>query len=656
MASCTTSQFGNSTCPQLRLTVTQTSSTSTTATLTWKLEYVAHGYAFFTSVYKAVKAVVGGTTVYNQTYNINGKSSTVTIASGTKTVNKGTSVQPIAFSCSIGFNASWSGVYKGTMSANGSISTAAKTSYKITYNANGGSGAPGQQTKWAGTNITLSSTKPTRTGYSFQGWATSSGGSVAYASGATYSANANVTLYAVWKANTYAVKYNANGGSGAPSQQTKTYGVTLTLSSTKPTRTNYNFKGWGTSSGSTTVAYAAGASYTKNAAITLYAIWELAYTKPRVTSLRADRCNSSGTLTEEGTYALVKFSWATDRTVSSVKVADTAVTASGTSGSVSKVVGGSYSTESSYSISVAVADSGGTTTVSVTLPPITFAIDFLKGGNGVAFGRPASLSGYVDNSWKTYFRDQVLLANNKSFWGETTDGTDLSLIYVNSSNNTIVGYGSYNSAVGSTNIYGNTISLTSKNGIVTTGATLYLTKTTDAAGTADNGPALIVGARTGTHIEMDGNEIMAKASGTTTTLHLNTNGSPVAINGRAYGTNEVLWSGTYYMTGGHTATLSKAISTQPHGIALIFSKYDPSTSTVYDSEMSAHFVPKRFVSDFAAKGCSFILTSPWASGIRYLYISDTQITGNDLNGQSSYTISGITYTNNRFVLRRVIGL
>ena len=73
---------------------------------------------------------------------------------------------------------------------------------------------------------------------------------------------------------TYTVSYNANGGSGAPSSQTKTWGTALTLSSTKPTRMGYAFKGWATSSSSTTVAYAAGASYTANAAATLYAVWE----------------------------------------------------------------------------------------------------------------------------------------------------------------------------------------------------------------------------------------------------------------------------------------------------------------------------------------------------------------------------------------------
>ena len=163
-----------------------------------------------------------------------------------------------------------------------SVSVPAWTSYTVKYNANGGSGAPSSQTKWKDQTLTLSTTKPTRTGYTFQGWATSASGGVVYKSGASYTANASVTLYAVWKAVTYAVKYNANGGSGAPSSQTKTYGVTLTLSSAIPTRTSvedngilteYTFKGWATSATSTSVAYKAGASYTANAAITLYAVW-----------------------------------------------------------------------------------------------------------------------------------------------------------------------------------------------------------------------------------------------------------------------------------------------------------------------------------------------------------------------------------------------
>ena len=121
-----------------------------------------------------------------------------------------------------------------------SVSVPAWTSYTIKYNANGGNGAPGNQTKWKDQTLTLSSTKPTRTGYSFVGWSIASASSTSggmYYPGGSYTANAAATLYAIWKANTYKVSYNANGGTGAPSAQTKTYGKTLTLSSTKPTRT-----------------------------------------------------------------------------------------------------------------------------------------------------------------------------------------------------------------------------------------------------------------------------------------------------------------------------------------------------------------------------------------------------------------------------------
>lgn len=299
-------------------------------------------------------------------------------------------------------------VVGGTMTVSTSYTIPALTSYKITFNANGGSGAPGQQTKYYGKTLTLSSTKPTRTGYTFQGWGTSATGSVVYASGGSYTANASDTLYAIWKANTYTVSYNANGGSGAPGNQTKTYGVALTLSSTKPTRTNYNFKGWGTSAGSTTVAYAAGASYTANAAITLYAIWELAYTKPRITNFVVQRCNSSGTATESGTYVKATFNWASDRTATAIYVqwrlatsttwSSASITPSGTSGSVSKVVGGgAISTESSYVVRAYVSDSGGTTYTSETsVGTVKFPIDVKAGGTGVAFGKVAETANIAD--------------------------------------------------------------------------------------------------------------------------------------------------------------------------------------------------------------------------------------------------------------------
>lgn len=147
--------------------------------------------------------------------------------------------------------------------------------YTISYNANGGSGAPASQTKIYGTTLTLSSTKPTRTGYTFQGWGTSaSDTSVNYNPGGSYTANSAATLYAIWKINTYTVSYDANGGTNAPASQTKTYGVTLTLSSSKPTRPGYRFVGWGTTTTDTTVNYNPGGTFTANYNEVLYAIWE----------------------------------------------------------------------------------------------------------------------------------------------------------------------------------------------------------------------------------------------------------------------------------------------------------------------------------------------------------------------------------------------
>lgn len=303
-----------------------------------------------------------------------------------------------------------------TKSVSFNVTVPAWTSYKISYNANGGSGAPSSQTKWKDQTLTLSSTKPTRTGYSFVGWATSSSAtSATYSAGANYTANAAATLYAVWKANTYAVKYNANGGTGAPGNQTKTYGVTLKLSTTVPTRTNYNFKGWGTSASATTVSYAAGANYTANAAITLYAIWELAYVKPRITNFAITRSNSSGTADDEGTNALVSFNWACDKTISSITIkwklpssstwTTSTVTASGTSGTVSKVVGSNgLSLEHSYDFTITVTDANGSSYMNGMLTSMIFAIDFKSGGNGVAIGKTAEEEGVFDVALQTKLR------------------------------------------------------------------------------------------------------------------------------------------------------------------------------------------------------------------------------------------------------------
>ena len=182
-------------------------------------------------------------------------------------------------------------------------------SYVFAFNANGGTGAPANQTVYFDGTLHIPAATPTREGYTFLGWyAQRNGDQTWYSAGNGWHTDAQLTasgytkrlyptdtdfiinnswlsgcmdttgftFYAVWEKNavsTYTVSYNANGGSGAPASQTKTHDVSLTLSSTTPTRSGYTFLGWATSA-TGSVAYQPGSSLTANADTTLYAVWE----------------------------------------------------------------------------------------------------------------------------------------------------------------------------------------------------------------------------------------------------------------------------------------------------------------------------------------------------------------------------------------------
>ena len=114
-----------------------------------------------------------------------------------------------------------------------------------------------------------------RDGHSFGGWSI---GGVTYSAGASYTPTQNVTATAIWTPNTYTISYNKNTSSavsGIPSDQTKTHGVNLTLSSATPSRTNYTFNGWNTAADGSGTSYSAGAIYTANTGAVLYAQWTI---------------------------------------------------------------------------------------------------------------------------------------------------------------------------------------------------------------------------------------------------------------------------------------------------------------------------------------------------------------------------------------------
>lgn len=118
--------------------------------------------------------------------NIVTKKLSVAKGKGAKTINCSGSIRVTGYAA-------------GTSSASMTVTVPALPSHRVSYNANGGTGAPAAQTKWYGEALTLSSAKPTRPNYVFQGWATSANGAVAYQPGGRYGADSDVTLYAVWK-------------------------------------------------------------------------------------------------------------------------------------------------------------------------------------------------------------------------------------------------------------------------------------------------------------------------------------------------------------------------------------------------------------------------------------------------------------------------
>lgn len=241
---------------------------------------------------------------------------------------------------------------------------------------------------------------------------------------------------------TYTVSYNANGGSGAPASQTKTYGVNLTLSSTVPTRAGYAFKGWATSS-TGAVAYQAGGTYSANSAVTLYAVWEL-LGNVKIESYSAFRCDSSGNAADEGTYG--KFTctyilsgqganegsvtaryrasdvstWTNITNISHGNHSKPANTPS-LSVNVSCLIS-NLSQDESYLIELTVTDSYGNTAIaSDYISQAYFTMDFLAGGKGIGIGTTAS----CDES--KHPNGLLTCAMDADFKGELTLGTALSI-------------------------------------------------------------------------------------------------------------------------------------------------------------------------------------------------------------------------------------
>ena len=172
----------------------------------------------------------------------------------------------------------WSSESAAPSAGNKSVCYTTANTYTVTYNGNGATG--GSMAASSVTYNTAFLTRQnafTRTGYTFNGWNRNADGSHTskwgltdtgvYESGKswTWTYTENITLYAQWKINSYALTVNPNGGTwnNSTSSQSFTQNYNTTKTIANPSRTGYTFGGWTlTGSGGlngTTYTYGAGA-------------------------------------------------------------------------------------------------------------------------------------------------------------------------------------------------------------------------------------------------------------------------------------------------------------------------------------------------------------------------------------------------------------
>ena len=260
-----------------------------------------------------------------------GTNSTVGLVSKTLKVSKTRNWQSIDCITDVRVN----GFAAGFSQVHVAVDVPPKPSHTVSYNANGGRGAPGSQTKWWGEILTLSNTRPTRANHTFLGWATSAGGAVAYQPGGRYGADNNVTLYAVWK-----------------------------LATKPPTIQSFTAQR----------VDEAGNMVESGTRVKLYVTW------------KCDTSGDSANTVQSVTIAVQDGgTWK-----------ETPVTASGATGTGTVTLTG-LSADASWRFRVVVKDKYGTVNAYTTVGPQRFLLDFSAGGRGIGIGVGAPAEGVAIN-------------------------------------------------------------------------------------------------------------------------------------------------------------------------------------------------------------------------------------------------------------------
>lgn len=384
-------------------------------------------------------------------------------------------------------------------------------------------------------------------------------------------------------------------------------------------------KGSGTVSIKTTVTDSRGRTATKTTSVTV-----LSYEAPTISTFNVARYTSGGVANPDGTYAWVTIAYnvtslnSKNKATAKIeykKTTDTTWTSLYNRTELSlnttlKPTSTTFSTDDQWDFKVTLTDSFNSATPATYqtyIPSGAVILDIKADGKGLAF-------------FKTSTRDGVEIA------GE---------------------------------LPGSAINLTTNanlNSLTTPG--FYVIPTTTISATVTNKPytdsatASIKVERTGDGMVKQTLQKSTKTDGVIYERGYDSSGWG-AWNIVYAGSGKVLWTGNYVLTAAQSLTFSEKLSLQQHGVVLVFSRY--ATSGVQNYAFSCHFIPKMLLTAMNATSANINLIMGTA-GLEYIAgksftITDTGITGNDTNNANGKADpSGITYYNNMFALRYVIGV
>lgn len=409
--------------------------------------------------------------------------------------------------------------------------------------------------------------------------------------GTTMSSSVNVTI----PAKRYDISFNANGGSNPPASQKKVHGTDLTLSTGVPTRAGYDFVSWNTAADGSGTSYASGATFSTNAITTLYAQWHLSYVPPKVENIRAYRVANGKSGYNPDVLSTGTKIYAEFKLTNPVSGTVTVSAKFGTTSQASSGTNGS--------IKYFYSSDGHLPTTSTETVTFTLSVtDYKNNKYTYTYSTFVSKEIYIFDAFKgtsgsTEYQSFALGGSARDFGSSSR------------------------SSKGNFDCY---MDADFKGNVDVTGK--INAKDADFNGTININGIPIKGCH----------KIRTIRNGETS----------------SYSYDSIGW----YMDGAKTVLLEETVSSQQNGLILVWSFYNGGAK---NWGWNFTVIPKIFVPDNPDGGGMSTFMSEAATlgnvGVKYFYVRDDRIIGNDNNIKSGTGPSGIKYYNNRFVLRWVYG-